>query len=127
MRAARMNRSLLIGVAGLLLIASSTKAIAFEWKTTCGLSKSRTGTCVVRKGDAALNGAGGYMYTYRRKGGDIVEVFQPYEGSGICRGENQTRKNKGAWFPTNRICEGSWITEQLRSGNTMFVQVYDTP
>ena len=67
------------------------------------------------------------MYTYRLQSGDIIEIFQPYDGSGICSGENQTRKNGQTWFRTNRICEGSWITEQLPSGNTMFVQVYDTP
>lgn len=122
-----MRRGYLFGIAGLLLSASWSNAKASEWKTVCGFSVSRTSTCLVKKGDAALNGAGGYMYTYRLQSGDIIEIFQPYDGSGICSGENQTRKNGQTWFRTNRICEGSWITEQLPSGNTMFVQVYDTP
>ena len=116
----------LVFIIGVLF--SQRTAIAVEWKGQCGISKSTVSECMFIKGDAALNGNIGTSYTYVLPSGDRFQRFVPdYAPGSICESQGSMRKNNGPWFDISTFCEGKFIVHSLPSGNSMLVEIYDTP
>jgi hypothetical protein len=110
------------------LILGGGSANAWEWKGKCGISKSSVTTCIFIKGDAAMNGENGTRYTYSPPSGDRFQRFVPDSAAGsICESSGFMRKNNGPWFEINTYCEERYIIHSLPTGNSMLVEIYETP
>jgi hypothetical protein len=80
------------------------------------------------KGDAALNGQTGTLYTYVLSSGERIQRFAPDSLSGyICEAWPLVRKVGGTWFSAYTHCQDGLIIHSLPSGNPMLVEGYDTP
>jgi hypothetical protein len=101
---------------------------AWEWKGKCGMKKSTIVNCTFTKGDGALAGENGTSYTYILPSGDRFQRFVADSISGaICESPGLMRKNDGPWFRITTTCLGPFIIHSLPTGNSMLVEVYDTP
>jgi hypothetical protein len=101
---------------------------ASEWKGNCGISKSTITTCTFIKGDGALGGETGASYTYVLPSGDRFQRFVADSiAGGICDSPGLMRKNNGPWFRIATSCSGPFIIHSLPTGNSMLVEIYDTP
>jgi hypothetical protein len=105
-----------------------TPVHAWEWKGKCGITKSTIATCTFIKGNGALGGETGTSYTYILRSGDRFQRFVADSISGaICDSPGFMRNNDGPWFRITTSCQGSFIIHSLPTGNSMLVEIYDTP
>jgi len=127
---AKMATAKVIALAALTSLQwlTSLQAYAWEWKGKCGVSKSTVSTCTFVKGDGALRGETGTTYTYILPTGDRFMRFVADAESGqICESPGLMRKNNGPWFRIETSCQGPFIVHSLPTGNSMLVEIYDTP
>jgi|694.fasta_scaffold13955_5 hypothetical protein len=101
---------------------------AWEWKGKCGITASTIARCTFIKGDGALGGETGKSYTYILPSGDRFQRFVADSISGaICDSPGLMRKNDGPWFRITTSCQGPLIIHSLPTGNSMLVEICDTP
>ena len=103
-------------------------AHAWEWKGKCGVTRSTIENCTFIKGDGALGGEIGTSYMYVLRSRDRFQRFVADSISGaICESSGLMRKNDGPWLRITTSCLGPYIIHSLPTGNSMLIEIYDTP
>ena len=103
-------------------------AHGWEWETRCGKSKQSLTICTISKGDSALNGENGMLYTYELQSGEKYQRFMGTKTRGRIGNEHGYMRSQGnKWFPIRTTHRRDLIIHTLPSGNIMLVEKNTSP